>query len=70
MLYPTGKTQKTPKNEIEKAMKLKKEYFALKNKGMTHYKGITTFDELIEKEHGKIGTDSRNGHHLFHADHK
>ena len=60
MLYPTGKTQKTPKNEIEKAMKLKKEYFALKNKGMTHYKGITTFDELIEKEHGKIGTESRN----------
>lgn len=30
MLYPTGKTQKTPKNEIEKAMKLKKEYFELK----------------------------------------
>ena len=27
---------------------------------MTEYKGITTFDELIEKEHGKIGTESRN----------
>lgn len=27
---------------------------------MTDYKGIKTFDELIEKEHGKIGTDSRN----------
>ncbi len=27
------KTQKTPKNEIEKAMRLKKEYFELKNKG-------------------------------------
>jgi DNA-binding XRE family transcriptional regulator len=27
---------------------------------MTDYKGIKTFDELIEKEHGIIGTDSRN----------
>ncbi|GAB3830757.1 helix-turn-helix domain-containing protein [Pontibacter rugosus] len=27
---------------------------------MTDYKGIKTFDELIEIEHGKIGTDSRN----------
>ena len=27
---------------------------------MTDYKEIKTFDELIEKEHGKIGTDSRN----------
>ena len=27
---------------------------------MTNYKGIRTFDELIEREHGKIGTDSRN----------
>ncbi|MDZ7608322.1 MAG: helix-turn-helix transcriptional regulator [Cyclobacteriaceae bacterium] len=27
---------------------------------MRDYNGITTFDELIEKEHGKIGTDSRN----------
>ncbi len=27
---------------------------------MTDYSGIKTFDELIEKEHGKIGTDSRN----------
>jgi HTH-type transcriptional regulator / antitoxin HipB len=27
---------------------------------MKDYKGIKTFDELIEKEHGKIGTDSRN----------
>jgi phage-related protein len=26
------KTQKTPKKEIEKAMRLKKEYFELKNK--------------------------------------
>ncbi len=27
---------------------------------MTDHKGIRTFDELIEKEHGKIGTESRN----------
>ncbi len=27
---------------------------------MTEYKGIKSFDELIEKEYGKIGTDSRN----------
>ena len=26
---------------------------------MTDYKGIKTFDELIEREHGKIGTESR-----------
>ena len=27
---------------------------------MNKYKGITTFNELIEVEHGKIGTESRN----------
>ncbi len=27
---------------------------------MTDYKGIKTFDKLIEREHGKIGTDSRS----------
>lgn len=27
---------------------------------MKDYNGIKTFDDLIEKEHGKIGTDSRN----------
>ena len=27
---------------------------------MTDYRGIKTFDELIEKEHGKLGTKSRN----------
>jgi ribosome-binding protein aMBF1 (putative translation factor) len=27
---------------------------------MTDYKNITNFDELIEREHGKIGSDSRN----------
>jgi DNA-binding XRE family transcriptional regulator len=27
---------------------------------MTDYSGIKTFEELIEREYGKIGTDSRN----------
>ena len=27
---------------------------------MKDYKNIKTFDELIEKEHGSIGSDSRN----------
>ena len=27
---------------------------------MNKYKGIQTFDELIEVEHGKIGTESRS----------
>jgi DNA-binding XRE family transcriptional regulator len=27
---------------------------------MNKYKGVRTFDELLEVEHGKIGTDSRN----------
>jgi DNA-binding XRE family transcriptional regulator len=27
---------------------------------MKDYSGINTFDELIEKEHGKIGTETRN----------
>jgi DNA-binding XRE family transcriptional regulator len=27
---------------------------------MTDYNGIKTFDKLIEREHGEIGTDSRN----------
>jgi DNA-binding XRE family transcriptional regulator len=29
-------------------------------KKMTDYNNIRNFDELVEKEHGKIGTDSRN----------
>jgi ribosome-binding protein aMBF1 (putative translation factor) len=29
---------------------------------MTEYSGITNFDELIEKEHGKIGSDNRNSY--------
>jgi DNA-binding XRE family transcriptional regulator len=31
---------------------------------MTDYSGVKTFDELIEKEHGKIGTDSRNDYEV------
>lgn len=31
-----------------------------KKQKMTEYKGIKTFDELLEKEYGKIGTDNRN----------
>lgn len=27
---------------------------------MTSYNGVTNFDELIEREHGKIGTETRN----------
>ncbi|GAB2789634.1 hypothetical protein GCM10027275_38260 [Rhabdobacter roseus] len=27
---------------------------------MVDYSGIKTFDELIDREHGKLGTDSRN----------
>ena len=27
---------------------------------MADYKGVKSFDELIEREHGKIGTESRN----------
>ena len=27
---------------------------------MTDYKGVHTFDDLIEREHGKIGTETRN----------
>ena len=27
---------------------------------MTDYKGIKTFNELIDREHGPIGSDSRN----------
>jgi HTH-type transcriptional regulator / antitoxin HipB len=27
---------------------------------MTRYKGIKTFDELIEREYGQIGTETRN----------
>lgn len=29
---------------------------------MTDYKGVKTFDELIEREYGKLGTEPRNGY--------
>lgn len=29
---------------------------------MQDYKNISTFDELIEREHGKIGSESRNAY--------
>jgi DNA-binding XRE family transcriptional regulator len=29
---------------------------------MTDYNGIKTFDELLEKEYGKVGTESRNAY--------
>lgn len=29
---------------------------------MADYKGIKTFDELIEREHGELGTESRNAY--------
>ena len=29
---------------------------------MEKYKGITTFDQLVEVKHGKIGTESRNSY--------
>lgn len=32
----------------------------VKTKTMNDYKNIKTFDELIELEHGKIGTENRN----------
>lgn len=31
---------------------------------MKDYKNIKTFDELIELEHGKIGTESRNNYDI------
>ena len=31
-----------------------------KTKGMDKYKNITNFEQLIEVEHGKIGTENRN----------
>ncbi len=27
---------------------------------MTNYKGVRTFEELLDREHGNIGTDNRN----------
>ena len=63
------KSQKTPKNELEKALSLMNEYFQQKKFKMKDYKNIKTFDQLIEVEHGKIGTENRNSYeeksHMF-----
>lgn len=48
------KYQKTPQKEINKAEQLMKDSFNNKK-----YEDIKTFDELIELEHGKIGTERR-----------
>jgi len=56
------KSQKTPKNELEKALSLMNEYFQQKKFKMKDYKNIKTFDQLIEVEHGKIGTENRNSY--------
>ena len=53
------KTQKTPKGELEKGMKLMSEYFEKKNKIMKKYSDIKNFEDLIKFEHGKIGSESR-----------
>ena len=42
---------------MDKAEKLMQNYF--NNKRQLLWKSIKTFDELIELEHGKIGTESR-----------
>ena len=54
------KTQKTPDNELETALKLKMNILIPKIKSMKNYKNINNFDQLVEVEHGKIGTESRN----------
>lgn len=59
------KSQKTPKGEIERALKIKTEYFDEKQKQKkmatpkTKNKNITTFDEHLNKQYGKIGTAKR-----------
>ena len=54
------KSQQTPANELEKAKKLKEEYFKSKIMETNKYKGITSFDELLDKKYGSIGTKKRN----------
>lgn len=43
------KTQKTPESEIEKAVKLKNEYYASKPVG--------SMDAVLDKLYGKVGTN-------------
>ena len=55
------KTQKTPTDELDKAQKIMAEYFNSKKKDeMKKLKNIKTFDQLLEVEHGKIGSKSRS----------
>ena len=54
------KSQQTPANELEKAKKLEEEYFKSKIMETNKYKGITSFDELLDKKYGSIGTKKRN----------
>jgi hypothetical protein len=39
-----------------------KDYFNQRNKIMKDYSKFKTFNELTELEHGKIGSESRNGY--------
>ena len=57
------KTQKTPKQEIELAEKLKNEYFTLKTNNMKNKEAIRNarnFDEILNIQYGKIGTKKRD----------
>jgi phage-related protein/DNA-binding XRE family transcriptional regulator len=54
------KSQKTPQKEIDRALKIKQEYFNdKKNKAMKKNKTITTFEEHLEERYGKIGSKTR-----------
>jgi len=57
------KSQKTPKNEIDLALKLKDEYFnSKKEKAMNkeNIKNAKNFDELLDIKYGKTGTQKRD----------
>jgi len=51
-------SQKTPKKEIDKALKLKEEYFNSKMK-KEEVRNAKNFDELLDNKYGKIGTEKR-----------
>jgi hypothetical protein len=55
------KSQKTPKKEIDLALKLKDEYFnSKKNKVMNkeNIRNAKNFDELLDIKYGKIGSEN------------
>jgi len=57
------KSQKTPRQEIELAERLKKEYFEQKKEKDMKKKNIKdarTFDELLDIKYGKIGNSKRD----------